>query len=182
VLKGTAPKRRSWRERIEAGRAEGRFEELIGEIDQVEAGPAGVRVHVGSRHGEDPGWLDVTGVCAGTGFVKSALALPLLRRLVEFYEIPVVDGRIRLKSNCGVPGLDQPESRLCMMGLTANSVIPHGDTIAGLKYIGRRFVGDVYEADPPKKRSFPMRLGMQLSLANETAKAIRSVRRVEQLA
>ena len=182
VLKGTAPKRRSWRERIENGRSEGRFEELIGEIDQVEKGPAGVRVHVGSRHGEDPGWLDVTGVCAGTGFVKSALALPLLRRLVEFYEIPVVDGRIRLKSNCGVPGLDQPDSRLCMMGLTANSVIPHGDTIAGLKYIGRRFVGDVYEADPPKKRPFPSRLGMQLSLAKDTAKAIRTVRRVEQLA
>ena len=38
VLKGTAPKRRSWRERIENGRAEGRFEELIGEIDQVEKG------------------------------------------------------------------------------------------------------------------------------------------------
>ena len=106
VLKGTAPKRRWWADRIENGRSEGRFEELIGEIDQVEAGPAGLRVHVGSRHGEDPGWLDVTGVCAGTGFVKSALALPLLRRLVEFYEIPVVDGRIRLKSNCGVPGLD----------------------------------------------------------------------------
>jgi hypothetical protein len=141
-----------------------------------------VRVHIGSRHGEDPGWLDVTGVCAGTGFVKSALALPLLRRLVEFYEIPVVDGRIRLKSNCGVPGLDQPDSRLCMMGLTANSVIPHGDTIAGLKYIGRRFVGDVYDANPPKKRPFPSRLGMQLSLANDTAKAIRTVRRVEQLA
>ena len=182
VLKGTAPKRRSWRERIENGRDEGRFEELIGEIDQVEKGPAGVRVHVGSRHGEDPGWLDVTGVCAGTGFVKSALALPLLRRLVEFYEIPVVDGRIRLKSNCGVPGLDQPDSRLCMMGLTANSVIPHGDTIAGLKYIGRRFVGDVYEASPPKKRPFPSRLGMQISLARDTAKAIRTVRRVEQLA
>ncbi len=69
-----------------------------------------------------------------------------------------------------------------MMGLTANSVIPHGDTIAGLKYIGRRFVGDVYEADPPKKRPFPSRLGMQISLARDTAKAIRTVRRVEQLA
>ena len=43
-------------------------------------------------------------------------------------------------------------------------------------------MGDVYEADPPKKRPFPSRLGMQLSLANDTAKAIRTVRRVEQLA
>ena len=69
-----------------------------------------------------------------------------------------------------------------MMGLTANTVIPHGDTIAGLKYIGRRFVGDFYGADPPKKRPFPSRLGMQLSLARETAQAIRTVRRVDQLA
>ena len=36
--------------------------------------------------------LDVTGVVAGTGFVKSVLTLPLLRRLVEFYDIPVDGG------------------------------------------------------------------------------------------
>jgi len=182
VLRGTSPKRRSWQERVEHGRAEGRFEEVIGEIDQVERGPAGLRVHIMSRKGEDPGWVDVTGVVAGTGFVKSALALPLLRRLVEFYDIPVADGRIKLKVNCGVPGLDRPDSRLCMMGLTANSVIPHGDTIAGLKYIGRRFVGDCYRADPPKPRRFPGRLSMQISLAHDSAKAIRRVRRTEQLA
>ena len=34
-----------------------------------------------------------------------------------------------------------------MMGLTANSVIPHGDTIAGLTYIGRRFVADCARAE-----------------------------------
>lgn len=182
VLKGTTPRRRSWLERIEAGRTEGRFEELIGEIDQVEAGPAGLRAHVASEHGPDPGWLDVTGVVAGTGFTKSALALPLLRRLIEFYGVPLEDGRIKLRSNCGVPGLDRPESRLCMMGLTANSVVPHGDTIAGLKYIGRRFVADCARAENLNGRSFPSRLGMQMSLARETAKAIRTVRRTEQLA
>ena len=107
VLRGTSPKRKGWRERIDAGLADGRFEEVIGEIDEVQRGPAGLRVHIASQHGEDPGWVDVTGVVAGTGFVKSALALPLLRRLVELYDIPVEDGRIRLKVNCGVPGLDQ---------------------------------------------------------------------------
>jgi len=182
VLRGTAPKRRGWRERIEHGRSEGRFEEVIGEIDQVEHGPAGLRVHISSAHGPDPGWLDVTGVVAGTGFTKSALALPLLRRLVEHYDVPVVDGRIKLKSNCGVPHLDRPDSRLAMMGLTANSVIPHGDTIAGLKYIGRRFVADCYRAEQVKGRSFFGRLGMQISLAHQTAKAIRTVRHTEQLA
>ena len=38
--------------------------------------------------------------------------------------------------------LDCEESRLCMMGLNASTVVPNGDTIAGLKYIARRFVGD----------------------------------------
>jgi hypothetical protein len=182
VLKGTAPKRKGWRERIEAGAAEGRFEEMVGEIDEIQAGPAGLRVHVMSRHGEDPGWLDVTGVVAGTGFNKSVVTLPLMRRLIEHYDVPVVDGRVKLKTNCGVPGLDRPESRLCMMGLTANNVIPHGDTIAGLKYIGRRFVGDCARAENLKYRPFPSRLGMQVALAKETAQAMRTVRRVEQLA
>jgi hypothetical protein len=68
------------------------------------------------------------------------------------------------------------------MGIHANTVITHGDTIAGLKYIGRRFVADCFEAEKPKPRRFPSRLAMQLGLANETAKALRIVRREEQLA
>jgi hypothetical protein len=182
VLRGTAPKRRSWIEQIEQGRAAGRFEELIGEIDAVQAGAAGLRVHISSAHGEDPGWLDVTGVVAGTGFNKSALALPLLRRLVEHYDLPLDSGKIELKTDCGVPKLDRADSRLAIMGLVANGVIPHGDTIAGLKYIGRRFVADCYRAERPKPRRFPSRLGMQLGLARSTARALKRVRATEQLA
>ena len=182
VLKGTAPNRRSWRERVEDGRRSGRFEELLGEIDEAQPGPAGLRVHVTSAHGPDPGWLDVTGVVSGTGFNKSILTLPLMRRLVEHYELPVEAGRMRLRSNCGVPGLDRPESRLCLMGLTANNVIPHGDTIAGLKYVGRRFVADCARAEGLHHRSLLGRLGMQLSLGAATAQAMRRVRRTEQLA
>jgi hypothetical protein len=182
ILKGTSPTRRGWEERIKQGRQEGRFEQVIGEIDEVKAGPLGLRVHMSSRHGEDPGYLDVTGVVAGTGFNKSALTVPLLRRLIEFYKVPIENGRIKLQSNCGVPGLDRPESRCCVMGIHANSVVTHGDTIAGLKYIGRRFVADCYEAESPKPRRFHSKLAMQLSLASATSKAIRQVRRVEQLA
>ena len=149
---------RGWQARIERGTAEGRFDELVGEIDRVEPGPAGLRIHVVNQHGEDPGWLDVTGVVAGTGFNKSALTLPLLRRLVEHYEIPFEDGRMKLLTNCGIPGLDRPDSRLCMMGLVANNVIPHGDTIAGLKYIARRFVADCARAERAQAASFPSRL------------------------
>jgi hypothetical protein len=182
ILKGTTPKRRSWEDRIRRGEAEGRFAQVIGEIDEIQPGPAGLRVHIGSKHGPDPGWLDVTGVVAGTGFVKGALPIPLLRRLIEHYELPVDGGRIVLRTNCGVPKLDLPESRLALMGLSANSVVPHGDTIAGLKYIGRRFVADCARAERLRERPFGSRLRMQMSLAKDTARAIRQVRRTEQLA
>ena len=186
ILKGTTPKRRNWRQTVEHGRAEGRFEQLLGEIDQVEHGPLGLRVHVVSRHGPDPGWLDVTGVVAGTGFNKSALSVPLLRRLIDFYKVPISNGRMMLQSNCGVPGLDRADSRCGVMGIHANGVITHGDTIAGLKYIGRRFVADCYRAEKSagrvRPRGFGGRLSMQLGLARDSVRAIRRAREVEQLA
>ena len=181
TLRGTAPKRRGWRERVERGRAEGRFDEALGEIDAVRPGPAGLRVHVESAYGPDPGWLDVTGVVCGTGFVKSVLALPVIRRLIDTYGLPVEAGRIPLGPNCGVAGLDRPDSRLAAMGLLANNVIPHGDTIAGLKYVGRRFVADCARAERLRGRPFFGRLGMQLSLAGRSASAIRRVRMTEQI-
>jgi hypothetical protein len=182
VLKGTRPKRRQWIDKIEDGQKEGRFDALIGEIDIVEPGPAGLRVHVISRHGEDPGWLDVTGVTAGTGFSKSAFTIPLLRRLIEHYQVPVVEGRMKLQTNCGVPGLDQPDSRLCCMGLIANNVVPHGDTIAGLKYIGRRFVSDCARAERLRHRSLPNRFALQLSMGRDVARALKGVSPTQQLA
>jgi hypothetical protein len=139
-------------------------------------------VHISSQYGDSPGWLDVTGIISGTGFEKSALALPLLRRLVDHYELPVADGRLQLRSNCGIPKLDRDDSRLCTMGLIANSVIPHGDSIAGLKYIGRRFVSDCARAERLRERGFFQRLRLQLGLGRATAKAMRNVRRTEQLA
>jgi hypothetical protein len=182
VLRGTRPERREWLARIKNGQKEGRFDAVIGEIDKVEPGRAGLRVYVKSAHGEDPGWLDVTGVVAGTGFNKSVLTIPLLRRLIEFYKVPVVDGRIRLQTNCGVPGLDRPESRLCCMGLIANNVIPHGDTIAGLKFIARRFVADCARAEKLRKRPFSSRMAMQLSMGRDVADALRTVSPTQQLA
>jgi hypothetical protein len=182
VLRGTRPERKQWLARIQDGQREGRFDALVGEIDKIEPGRAGLRVYVKSKGGEDPGWLDVTGVTAGTGFNKSVLTLPLIRRLVEFYKVPVVEGRLRLQTNCGVPGLDLPESRLCCMGLIANNVIPHGDTIAGLKFIARRFVADCARAEKLKKRSFPSRMSLQFSMGSDVAQALRTVDSTQQLA
>jgi hypothetical protein len=182
VLKGTHPRRKGWLERIEQGRREGRFDQAIGEIDALERGPAGLRTHVTSRHGPPLGWLDVTGVICPTGFNKSALTLPLIRRLVEHYGVAVEDGRVKLLTNCGLPNLDREDSRLCMMGINANNVVPHGDTIAGLKYIARRFVADVARAEKLRRRSFPSRMALQLRLASRSSQAIRRVRTTEQLA
>jgi hypothetical protein len=182
ILKGTSPRREGWVDKIEGAIAEDRFDQLIGEIDEIKDGPAGLAVHVSSRHGPSPGWLDVTGVVCGTGFVRSALAIPLIRRLAEQYRVPVDEGRLVLRSNCGVPGLDREDSRLAAMGLLANAVIPHGDTIAGLKYIARRFVADCARAERLRPRPLGGRLRLQLSLANATARQIRRTRRSEQIA
>jgi hypothetical protein len=126
--------------------------------------------------------MEATGIVCSTGFVKSAFSLPVLRRLAQTYGVPVHRERIVLKTNCGVPPLDREDSRLCMIGINANTVVPNGDTIAGLKYISRRFVGDCARAERLKIRRFPSRLAMQLRLANRTVKAIRRVRKTEQLA
>jgi hypothetical protein len=182
VLRGTRPDRVQWLTRIEQGERERRFAALVGEITEVRPGSAGLSVHVASREGEDPGWLDVTGITAGTGFNKSVLTIPLLRRLIEFYSVPVIDGRLQLQTNCGVPGLDRPDSRLCCMGLIANNVIPHGDTIAGLKFIARRFVADCARAESLKKRRFHSRLGMQVSIGRDVARALKRVSPTKQLA
>jgi hypothetical protein len=98
------------------------------------------------------------------------------------FDQPVDDGRLVLRSNCGVPGLDLDESRLCVMGLLCNATIPHGDTIAGLKYVGRRFVHDCVDAERLRRRPFPSRVRLQLGLASASARAIRQTRRSEQLA
>jgi hypothetical protein len=181
VLKGTAPQRRNWAEKIKQGKLEGRYEEVIGDATEVRAGPAGLAIDLDLKPSGQI-TLDVTGVTCGTGFVKSALALPVLRRLAQLYDVPVEHERMVLKTNCGVPPLDREDSRLSLMGLTANTIVPNGDTIAGLKFISRRFVGDVARAENLRYRSFPSRLGMQLSLARHTVSALRKVSKTEQLA
>ena len=180
ALRGTAPERRSWAAKIRKGREEGRFEEAIGDLTKIEPSGVGLRVTLRLNSGDEHE-LDVTGVVCGTGFVKSALSFPLFRRLVRTYGVPVSRERIMLKTNCGVPPLDRDESRLCMMGLNANTVVPNGDTIAGLKYIARRFVGDAARAEELDHRGFPSRMRMQVGLARKSARNLRTVQKTAQL-
>ena len=182
ALRGTSPERRGWAQKIRGAQAQGRFEQVYGNVSEIKPAPSGLEVRIKLLNEQELGPLDVTGITCGTGFVKSALALPLLRRLAQTYDVPVESERIRLKTNCGVPPLDRPDSRLAMMGLSANTVVPNGDTIAGLKYIARRFVGDCARAEQLRYRSVPGRMAMQLRLARQTVRAIRQIRKTEQLA
>jgi hypothetical protein len=182
ALKGTAPTRRNWSDIIRTGREQGLFEEVIGNVTDISPGPAGLKVHLKLYDGTDAGDIDVTGIVAGTGFVKSALALPVIRRLAQTYGVPVHRERLKLKLNLGVPPLDRPDSRLAAMGLVSNTIVPNADTIAGLKYEARRFVGDCFRAEDISARSFPSRLSMQVGLAREVVKGIRQLQKTEQLA
>jgi len=182
VLRGTSPTRHQWTKRLKAAAREGRFTEEIGDLTEIGPGPAGVRARLRRHDGSDGGELHLTGIVCGTGFVKSVFALPVLRRLIEIYGVPVEHDRIRLKTNCGVPPLDEPDSRLCLNGLTANSVVPNGDTIAGTKYVSRRFVADAARAERLRRRWFPGRMAMQLHLAGKTVRALRRVPKTQQLA
>lgn len=182
ALRGTSPARRNWAEKVKKGAERGLFEESIGNVTAIRPGPAGLSVDFQPYQSDQTLTLDATGIVCSTGFVKSAFSLPLLRRLAQTYGVPVQRERIVLKTNCGVPPLDREDSRLCMMGLNANTVVPNGDTIAGLKYIARRFVGDVARAEQLKVRRFPSRLSMQLRLGRHTVKQLRRVRKTEQLA
>jgi hypothetical protein len=181
ALRGTAPERSNWAEKVQAGAAAGRFEQIFGNVSHIGPGSAGLEVRITLLNGQDSGPLDVTGIVCGTGFVKSALSVPLFRRLAQTYDVPIERERIRLKTNCGVPPLDREDSRLCMMGIAANTVVPNGDTIAGLKYIARRFAGDCARAEG-KRRSVASKMSMQLSLSREVVKNLRNVRKSEQLA
>ncbi len=175
VLKGTTPERRGWQELIAQGYANGTFREVIGEITEIGPGPEGLVVDIRLVEGGRTGPLHVTGVSAATGFDKGARALPILRRLIDRYGVPMEGPRIALDSNCGVPPLDRPDSRLAMIGIHANIVVPNGDTIAGLKYIARRFAGDVRRAERRAKRPFLERTRMHFRCVRRSVRDIRAL-------
>ena len=98
--------------------------------DRHRRAAARVRVHITAQRRRT--WLARRhrGRCA-TGFQKSSLTVPLVRRIVEQYRVPVEAGRHQAADQLRASRTRSPESRLCMMGILANDVVPHGDTIAG---------------------------------------------------
>jgi hypothetical protein len=182
VLKGTAPARANWAHEVRNAQKDGRYEEQVGELTAIGSGPKGLRVELSPHGGGRTMHLDVSGIVLATGFVKDYAEQPLLRRLVQVYGVPVERGRIRLLTNCGIPPLDRADSRLVLMGLNGNTVVPNGDTIAGLKYMARRFVGDAARAEGLRRRRIGSRVAMQMRLARHTARGLRHVHKSKQLA
>jgi hypothetical protein len=125
--------------------------------------------------------MHITGISCATGFTKGSAAVPLLKKIIDRYNPPMVGPRIALNAQCGIPPLDRPDSRLCMIGIQANIVVPNGDTIAGLKYIARRFSNDVRVAERRRKRGFFERNGMHFRCARAAIRDIRAVPDTPQL-
>ena len=90
---GAAPPRLGGADRRRA-RQEGRFEQIIGEIDEIKPGPLGLRVHVieQARARTRAGSTSPASSPAPASTSRRS-RVPLLRRLVEFYQVPIEDGR-----------------------------------------------------------------------------------------
>jgi hypothetical protein len=182
VLKGTTPERRQWQHLMAEGYQKGTFREIVGEVRTIQPGPEGLLVDIALRDGGTTGPLHITGIACATGFAKGARAVPIFARLIDRYNVPMVGNRMALLNNCGIPPLDRPESRMCTIGIHANVVVPNGDTIAGLKYISRRFAADCLRAERKKKRNWFERTGMHFRCVSRSVKDIRSLPETPQLA
>ena len=81
----------------------------------------------------------------------------------------------------GRPGGGLPSSRLGVIGIHANITIPNGDTIAGLKYVARRFSADVLRAERRVKRGFFERNAMHFRCVRRSVRDIRALPDTPQL-
>ena len=152
VLRSATAASTGWHRRISEAIAAGRFREVVGEITRVAPGGEGVVAACDLRGGGSTGDLHVTGITSATGFDPDPAHVPLLARLIARYAPPRVGPRLALAPNCGVPGVDMPDSRLCVTGFHAVVAVPHADTLAGLKYVARRFAEDVMRAEGTPRR------------------------------
>lgn len=81
-------------------------------------------------------------VCA-TGFLRGFRHDPLLRRLVEEHELQTEERWIVLAPDAAVPGLTDAGRTLALAGEPAQWAYPAADTLVGMKYVARRFLGRV---------------------------------------
>ena len=167
ILKGTAPHRRGWEARIAAGPRRGPLRADHRRDRRDQAGPAGL---ARARDEQARGGPGLARRHAASSPAPASTSRRSRCRCCAGSSSSTKCRSRRAGSSCSrtaaSPASTGPTRGCAAMGIHANTVIPHGDTIAGLKYIGRRFVADCFEAEKPKARLFPSRLAMQVSLAN----------------
>jgi cation diffusion facilitator CzcD-associated flavoprotein CzcO len=112
------PPGREWDEPLERARREGRFSvaESLNGSEQV--------------------------ICA-TGFRRGYAHDPLLARLVEEHGLETYEGRLVLADDATIPGLTGVTRTLAVAGAPAQWAYPAADTLVGMKYVARRFLGRV---------------------------------------
>jgi len=77
-------------------------------------------------------------VCA-TGFLRGARHDPLLARLVDEHDVPLVDGLIVLAPDATVPTLTDAGRTLALAGVAAQWAYPAADTLMGARYVAHAF-------------------------------------------
>jgi hypothetical protein len=77
-------------------------------------------------------------ICA-TGFRRGFSNDPLLSRLVREHELETADRWLVLAPNSTVPVLTDDTRTLAVAGAPGQWAFPAADTLAGAKYVARRF-------------------------------------------
>lgn len=118
LLQPSYPPGRRWDEPVVRAAAAGRFsvEQRVNGADQV--------------------------ICA-TGFRRGFVEDPLLRRLVDESGVQAEAGWIVLGPDASVPGLTDGRRTLGLAGAPAQWAFPAADTLVGMKYAARGFLGRV---------------------------------------
>ena len=109
------PPGRAWDEPIERATAEGRF-----------------------RVASD--WRETEQVICATGFKRGYREDQLLRRLVDDHGLDTVERWVVLEPDAGVGRLCDASRTLAIAGVAAQWAYPAADTLAGMKYVARRFL------------------------------------------
>lgn len=81
-----------------------------------------------------------TQVICATGFRRGFEHDPLLRRLVEEHGLETEGSWIVLSPDAVVPALSDETQTLALSGAPAQWAYPAADTLAGMKYVARRFL------------------------------------------
>jgi hypothetical protein len=141
ATRGTIPRYPRWKKLLRTARKTGRLIEIQGTLirltatgdNQVEA-VIELPDNMGSRT------IPVDQLISATGFMPP-VTNPLLKQLVERYQLPTMSGFLKVTDQCYVPALSMPNSYLTTVGSAAVWAFPCADQLSGLKLAARQVAG-----------------------------------------